>query len=127
MPHFVIDFSHSILAPHQDKLILQRVHEVVCETTLFVESDIKIRINPFVEYSVGNTKSEFLHVFAHIMQGRTLEQRANLSRDVVAVLKEMFPQVVNIAMSVAEFEKDTYCHRNMIDNQKQEIPLTVRV
>jgi len=29
-------------------------------------------------------------------------------------LSEMFPQVSNIAMNVSEFEKSTYCNKNMI-------------
>ena len=51
------------------------------------------------------------------MQGRTTEQKAKLSNALVARLFEMFPQVINIAMNVSEFERSTYCNKNMIDNR----------
>lgn len=48
------------------------------------------------------------------MEGRTATQKADLSRRIVTVLRAMFPDVPVISMSIREFEKATYCNRDMI-------------
>ena len=114
MPHFVVDCSQSILQTQTEEQIIGRVHRAANSTGIFDEDDIKVRVNPFTVYSVGNKREEFIHVFAHIMEGRSIEQRRDLSRLIVIELASMFPDVPNIAMNVAEFEKGTYCNRAML-------------
>lgn len=114
VPHFVLDCSEDILAIVPEDEILRKLHGVAKASDLFDESDIKVRINPFKNYLVGNNKTAFMHVFAHIMQGRTTEQKAKLSNAVVSTLCDMFPEVTNIAMNITDFEKATYCNKYMI-------------
>ena len=114
MPHFVIDCSASVLDHCDEEFIIKQVHLVANATGLFVESDIKVRVNPFNKYSVGDQRQDFIHVFAHIMQGRSTEQKANLSKQVVAKLMTLFPDIVHIAMNISDFEKNSYCHRDML-------------
>ena len=114
MPHFVLDCSAEILDIHAEEDIIAQIHRVAFSTKLFNEGDIKVRLNPYKQYLVGNKKAYFIHVFANILEGRTVAQKADLSKRVVQRLAAMFPQVPNIAMNVREFEKATYCNRNMI-------------
>lgn len=114
MPHFVMDCSADILKTHNEEYILEQVHLVANDTGLFEESDIKVRLNPFKKYIVGNKREAFIHIFANIMEGRTTEQKSALSRAVVAKLIELFPEVPNIAMNINDFEKATYCNRTML-------------
>jgi 5-carboxymethyl-2-hydroxymuconate isomerase len=114
MPHFVIDCSKSILQSKTEEQVIERVHHAATSTNLFDEGDIKVRVNPFAIYSVGNKREDFIHVFANIMEGRSVEQRAALSKLIVSELVSMFPHVPNIAINVAEFERATYCNRAML-------------
>jgi 5-carboxymethyl-2-hydroxymuconate isomerase len=114
MPHFVVDCSDSILLIKDENIINEQIHLVAHSSGLFEESDIKVRVNPFKTYIVGNIKEDFIHVFSNIMEGRTTEQKAMLSKLVVKKLTEMFPKVRNIAMNVRDFEKVTYCNKNMV-------------
>jgi 5-carboxymethyl-2-hydroxymuconate isomerase len=114
MPHFILDCSESILGEYSEEQILEHIHLVAHSTGLFDEGDIKVRINPFKTYSVGNKKQDFIHVFAYIMEGRSTRQKADLSRSVVQKLSSMFPQITKIAMNVYDFEKATYCNRDML-------------
>ena len=114
MPHFIVDCSQSILQSQAEDKIIARVHRAANSTNLFEEGDIKVRVNPYTIYSVGNKREDFVHVFASIMEGRSLEQKANLSRLIVRELVAMFPHVPNVAMNVAEFEKASYCNRSML-------------
>jgi len=114
MPHFIMDCSENILALHQEEVIIEQIHLVAHATGLFDEGDIKVRVNPYQKYLVGNKREDFIHVFAHIMQGRTTQQKAHLSKQIVAKLVELFPEVPNIAMNISDFEKATYCNRAMV-------------
>src|SRR5262245_44511347 len=111
MPHFVVDCSQEVLQHHSEEAIIARLHRVANATGLFEESDIKVRVNPYATYAVGGGKDDFIHVFALIMQGRSIEQRAALSRSIVTELTGMFPHVPRIATNVAEFERATYFNR----------------
>lgn len=112
MPHFVIDCSPNVIAWKRVESIMKEIHDTAESTGLFKPGDIKVRVRPFEYFNVGNTKTDFIHVFASIMEGRTTEQKADLSRRIVAKLKELFPNVPVIAMNVDEFEKSTYCNLN---------------
>ncbi|QUM80513.1 MULTISPECIES: 5-carboxymethyl-2-hydroxymuconate Delta-isomerase [unclassified Moritella] len=112
MPHFVIDCSESILEHYSEAYILEQIHVLANSSGLFNEKDIKVRMNPFSTYLVANQREDFIHIFSHIMQGRTTEQKAALSRLLVTRLIELFPGFSHITMNVAEFEKATYCNRN---------------
>ncbi|ALN65251.1 putative 5-carboxymethyl-2-hydroxymuconate delta-isomerase [Lysobacter antibioticus] len=48
------------------------------------------------------------------MQGRSVEQRAALSKAIVNELAEMFPLLPRIAANIAEFEQATYFNRAMM-------------
>lgn len=114
MPHFVVDCSQSILQTQTEEQLVDRVHRAANSTRLFDESDIKVRVNPYTTYSVGNKPEAFIHVFASIMEGRSIEARAGLSKLIVSELSSMFPQVSSIAINVSEFERATYCNREML-------------
>lgn len=114
MPHFIVDCSQEILRQHSEEAILARLHRAVNSTGLFEEPDIKVRIHPFRIHAAGGAREDFIHVFSYIMQGRTVEQRADLSKRVVGELADMFPAVHRIAMNVMEFEKATYFNRDML-------------
>jgi len=114
MPHFVIDCSEQIIKLKTPENIMQKVYDTAKSTGLFTPEDIKVRINPFQYYNTGNTKDDFIHVFADIMQGRNTEQKANLSKQIVTELKTMFPQVPIISINIRDFEKATYCNKTMV-------------
>lgn len=114
MPHFVVDCSQEILRIHDEESIIARLHRVVNASGLFEEADIKIRIRPFGIHAVGGRREDFIHTFAWIMQGRSVEQRAALSKAIVGELAGMFPLLPRIAVNIAEFEQATYFNRAMM-------------
>ena len=114
MPHFVIDCSENIIQLKTPEEIIQKVYDAAESTTLFDKGDIKVRINPFKYYNIGNTKNDFIHVFANIMEGRTTLQKSNLSKSIVSELKLMFPDVPVISINIRDFEKATYCNKTMV-------------
>ena len=114
MPHFLIDCSESIFVLHSEEQIIEQVHLAAKSTELFNENDIKVRVNSFKKYSTGNKIENFIHVFANIMEGRSNEQKADLTKKIVQELTSMFPTVPNIGANIIEFENANYCNRNML-------------
>ena len=114
MPHFVIDCSKNIIKIKSPKEIIQKVYDTAESTNLFEKGDIKVRINPFEYYNIGNTEDDFIHIFANIMEGRNVSQKKNLSERIITELKSMFPDVPIISINIRDFEKATYCNKSMI-------------
>ena len=114
MPHFVIDCSENIIKLKSPEEIIQKVYNTAKSTDLFDKGDIKVRINPFKYYNIGNTKDDFIHIFANIMEGRNATQKSDLSKKIISELKLMFPNVPIISINIRDFEKATYCNKSMV-------------
>ena len=114
MPNFVIDFYENIIKIKSPKEIIQKVHDTAESTGIFDKGDIKVRINPFEYYNNGNTLEDFIHIFANIMEGRTVSQKKNLSERIITELKSMFSDVPIISINLRDFEKATYCNKSMV-------------
>ena len=112
MQNFVIDCSENIMSIKSPIEIMQKVYHATDSTNLFDEGDIKVRINPYIHYNIGNTKIDFIHIFANIMEGRTGEQKSKLPRGVISELKKLLPEVSII--NIRDFEKGTYCNKLMV-------------
>jgi 5-carboxymethyl-2-hydroxymuconate isomerase len=114
MPHFVLDCSGNILEKKNAMEIMLKVHDTANATGLFDPGDIKVRINPFDHYINGNDQADFIHIFANIMEGRTTKQKHDLSKRIMATLKEMFPKVPILSINIRDFERATYSNRSMV-------------
>ena len=115
MPHFVIDCSENIISQKPPNEIMQKVYDTTESTGLFDKGDVKVRINPFKYYNIGTSKEGFIHVFANIMEGRTISQKEAFSKSIIAELKLMFPNIPIISMNIRDFEKATYCNKVMVE------------
>jgi 5-carboxymethyl-2-hydroxymuconate isomerase len=115
MPHFVIECSKNILKQQPADVIMNTVYDTAASTGLFADNDIKVRINSYEHYRLGQGKDNFLHIYASIMEGRTTEQKANLSKLIIQKLAPLFTAISFLSMNVSEFDKATYCNRSLID------------
>src|SRR5436309_1376342 len=115
MPHFIIDCSEDILTRIPPEQLMQAVYEVAESTGLFAENDIKVRIQPYHYFMLGKGKHDFIHITGNIMEGRSTEQRAMLSRKIIQRLDEMLPDLSILSINITEFEKATYCNKAMLD------------
>ena len=115
MPHFIIECSQPIIEQQRPEAIIETVYNTADATNLFAKGDIKVRINPYIYYNVGGDTKDFIHVFGNIMEGRTEEQKNNLSRSIVKALKEMFPETPIISINIRDFDKSGYCNKSMVE------------
>ena len=118
MPHFVIDCSESVLTLADPDELMRGVFEAAESTGLFATTGvggIKVRLNPYRHFTNVDAHEHFVHVFANIMEGRTQQQKRDLSHAIIRSLSGILPDVEIIAMNVRDFEKATYCNRPMIE------------
>jgi 5-carboxymethyl-2-hydroxymuconate isomerase len=115
MPHFIIECSEDILTIKTPGEIMQAVYEVAEATGLFAKNDIKVRLNPYKYYKLGETKKNFVHIFGNIMEGRSTEQKAILSKKIIERLNHLFPDVSILSINIREFEMATYSNKSLID------------
>ena len=114
MPHFIIDCSENIIEQKSPEDIMQAVYDVAEATGLFAVDDIKVRLRPFQYFKLGQGKRDFIHIFGNIMEGRSTEQKENLSRKIIERLNEIFPDVSILSINIREFEKATYSNKALI-------------
>ena len=57
MPHFVVHCSADILENYSEEFINKEIHSVANASGLFDESDIKVRLQAFSTFLVGNEPS----------------------------------------------------------------------
>jgi 5-carboxymethyl-2-hydroxymuconate isomerase len=115
MPHFIIDCSESVIQQKSPDEIMQAVYDVAEGSGLFAENDIKVRLRPYQYFKLGKNKKDFIHIFGNIMEGRSAEQKANLSKKIIERLNEMFPDISILSINIREFEKATYSNKALID------------
>src|SRR5205085_12410953 len=114
MPHFIIECSENITQQKSPDEIMQAVYDVAEATGLFAANDIKVRLRPYQYFKLGTGKKDFIHIFGHIMEGRSTEQRANLARKVIKRLNEMFPDISILSINIGEFEQATYSNKALL-------------
>ena len=114
MPHFIIDCSENVIQQKTPDEIMQAVYDVAEASGLFVANDIKVRLRPYQYFKLGEDKKDFMHIFGNIMEGRSTEQKANLSRKIIERLNEMFPDLSILSINIREFEKATYSNKALI-------------
>jgi len=104
---------------------MQAVYDVAEATGLFAVNDIKVRLRPYHYFKLGKGKRDFIHIFGYIMEGRSTEQKANLSRRIIKRLNEMFPDTSILSVNIGEFEKATYSNKALIHplNMTSDRPL----
>ncbi len=114
MPHFIIDCSEDIITYKTPQEIMQAVYDTALSTGLFAKDDIKVRINPYKYYMLDTSKKDFIHIFGNIIEGRTTEQKADLSKKIIQHLNQLLPDVAILSINIREFEKATYCNKSLL-------------
>ena len=114
MPHFIIECSENIIQQKSPDEIMQAVYGVAEATGLFAVNDIKVRLHPYRYFKLGTDKRDFIHIFGNIMEGRSTEQKAHLSKKMIERLNDVFPDVSILSINIREFEKATYSNKALI-------------
>ncbi|WP_274475115.1 5-carboxymethyl-2-hydroxymuconate Delta-isomerase [Mangrovimonas aestuarii] len=114
MPHIVIECSENVISDVAPQTIIQKVFETTESTGLFGKGAVKVRLNPYKHYHSESEGEDFIHVFANIMEGRTVDQKKGLSKKIATELISMLPDVSCISVNIIDMEKACYSNRVML-------------
>jgi len=122
MPHFIIDCSQDILQQITANEIMNIIYDAADSTGLFAANDIKVRLIPYEYYKLGQGKTRFIHIFGYVMEGRSTEQKANLSKLIITRLSELQIDTSFLSINISDFEFATYCNKSLInpDNKNND-------
>ncbi|MFC0117946.1 5-carboxymethyl-2-hydroxymuconate Delta-isomerase [Pseudoalteromonas xiamenensis] len=77
MPHIIIEHSEHL--PILPQVLVERVHKAAIATDLFDPTTVKTRAASYQHYALAQNIEGFIHIQAHIMEGRSTEQKQKLS------------------------------------------------
>ncbi|KPH56943.1 5-carboxymethyl-2-hydroxymuconate isomerase [Pseudoalteromonas porphyrae] len=106
MPHIVIEHSEDL--PILPQVLVEKIHQAAFESNLFELDSIKTRAIAYTHYQLGDGKEGFIHVGAHIMQGRTVAQKQQLSEHLLACLKTYCRESDSLSVNVHDMSDDIY-------------------
>ncbi len=108
VPHCIIEYAKDLERDIAPAALLKAVHQGAVTSSLFDESHIKTRMRAAEFYQVGTGELRFIHVTAHILSGRSGEQKAQLSAHILSQLQALPLTAVVITVQICDIESDTY-------------------
>ncbi|BBN80668.1 hypothetical protein PA25_06530 [Pseudoalteromonas sp. A25] len=87
MPHIIIEHSNNL--PIATQQLIEHVHQATEQTNLFDNSTIKTRAQSYEHVKLQAGKSGFIHIQAHLIAGRSEEQKQLLSDTLFGALEEL--------------------------------------
>ena len=111
MPHCVIEYSRPLEAVVSPQTLMESVHQGAVSSGLFDEPAIKVRALPYDHFRVAAGTEQgmrFVHVTAHILSGRSLEQKQRLSGVLLDAIGKISMDNVSITVEVVDMEREVY-------------------
>lgn len=91
MPHCVI-YTSEVLPNN----VLSAVHQAMIESQLFSEDRIKVRVVSVSQMMTGGVDTPHCHIEVKLMNGRTSQQKTNLSQLIYKALKPIVQSPISI-------------------------------
>ncbi len=115
MPHLTLEYSDNLPSGLDVQVILARLHRVVAQEDAFALPEIKSRAIPHRLFLIGAGAPDavFVHVTVAILDGRELELRQRLSRQLLGALREEFSlayaeRPCDLTVEIREMERASY-------------------
>jgi 5-carboxymethyl-2-hydroxymuconate isomerase len=114
MPHCIIEYSQELIQDVDMITVMKAVFEGSVLSTLFSPADIKVRAMPYHDFYTENTgetnknQQRFIHVCCKILSGRNVEQRQNLSENILNQLTLLELKWISISVEIVEMELESY-------------------
>jgi len=106
MPHIIIEHSEDL--PVLPQVLVEKIHQAVYDSGLFELPTIKTRAIAYQHYQLGHGKEGFIHVAAQIMAGRSIEQKQQLSEDLLACLRTYCRDSDSLSVNIQDMDHEIY-------------------
>ena len=111
MPHVIIEYSEDVAGQIAIDDLVGAVHDATMSSGLFPEYDIKSRATAYRHHRTGQTRDSFVHVAVHLLDGRSDEQKCNLSEAILARIEPLLPEVKSVGVEIVDIHRASYRKR----------------
>jgi 5-carboxymethyl-2-hydroxymuconate isomerase len=111
MPHIVIEHSNEGHASFDAAALMRALHEAASGTGVVQAADLKIRATAYAEYLVAGRRDGFCHVSLYLLEGRTPEQKVQLSEALRAAMVALLPQTKSLSVDIRDMDAGAYKKR----------------
>ena len=111
MPHIVIEHSTEGHGHFDADALMRALHEAAAGTGVVQAADLKIRAMAFADYLVAGTRDGFCHVSLYLLEGRSPEQKVQLSEALRAAMVALLPQTKSLSVDIRDMDAVAYKKR----------------
>ncbi len=111
MPHLIIEHAAEVAEQIAIDELVTAAHEAAFASGLFPEYDIKTRAIAYQHHQTGQTRDSFVHVAVHLLDGRSDEQKSDLSERILARIEPMLPDVASVGVEIIDMHRASYRKR----------------
>jgi 5-carboxymethyl-2-hydroxymuconate isomerase len=111
MPHVIIEYSEDVAEEADIDSLVGAAHDGAMDSGLFPEYDIKTRATSYRYHRTGQTRDSFVHVAVHLLDGRTDEQKTQLSEALLARIEPLLPRVASVGVEILDIHRASYRKR----------------
>lgn len=108
MPNFVIEYSAPLSTQINEDRLMDSVFEGAKNSGHFPPEAIKLRTQKRDGFRLHGKQKDFLHVSAHILSGRTDEQKSEISNAVLAELKKLTLTSVFVSVEIVDIHRASF-------------------
>ena len=111
MPHVIIEHSEDVAGQIAIDDLVGAVHDATLNSGLFPEYDIKTRAKAYRYHRTGQTRDSFVHVAVHLLDGRSDEQKCNLSDAILGRIEPLLAEVTSVGVEIVDIHRASYRKR----------------
>jgi len=111
MPHFILEHSAGLADRAVVRNALRRLHDAAADSGVVSAIDLKMRAIPVDSWLVAGTAMPFAHLTVRLLEGRTPETKLALSKALLAVLTDCFPDIERLSVEMQDMDGFSYKKR----------------
>lgn len=110
MPNLVMEYSNSVDERVNIQGLLEDLHQVALTCGLFDIDSVKSRSLRSHNWLVGDAGDsvDFIHINFELLDGRTAEQKRDLSRQLMTVLQQQASHVHSLTVNVRDMDRECF-------------------
>jgi len=111
MPHCIIEYSSDVEDHVSISDLIKATYRGALSSGLFSEYDIKTRAFACQYHQTGSTQDSFVHVTIRLLSGRSDEQKAALSENILAQIEPIVATVASVGVEICDMDSGSYRKR----------------
>lgn len=110
MPNLVMEYSNSVDDRVNVQGLLEDLHQVAIQCGLFDIGSIKSRALRCHDWLIGDEADsvDFIHISFELLDGRSAEQKRELSRQLMEVLQQQAGHVRSLTINIRNMDRECF-------------------